>query len=382
MIYYITYVKPDILAHLNLKVSPAGDQKSKYIAEVLDSFGEEYKIIDLAETTNKNGYYKSIEKPYLNNGQIMTFNGFGKPNRIFNKLHYYYTNYQLKRFLTNLTSKDIVISYHSLLTAELFAKVKKKYDFKLVLELEEKYQDVVNCSNKLSFWEDEVIKAADGYILATEFLSNYIPNGKPYVVCNGTYKIEHQRRKKRINNTIHCVYAGTFDPSKGGAAAAAAAEFLGESYHMHILGFGSDEQINNIKNIIYNVSNRTKCKISYDGLKSGEEYIEFLQSCDIGLCTQIPDAQYVNTSFPSKILVYLANGLRVVSINIPAVKMSEIGDQLFYYNEQCSKEIAEAIEKVDLSTKFDPRRVLMELDKKLKVNLRSLILNLEEDRGE
>ena len=377
MIYYITYIKSNALDYLNLRVSPAADQKSKYIAEVLDSFEEEYRIINLAETTNKTGLYRSIDKPYLNYGHIMTFNGFGKPNKIFNKLHYYFTNYQLKIFLMNLTSNDIVISYHSLFTAKLFTKIKKKNNFKLILELEEKYQDVVKCSQRLSYWEDEVIKCADAYILATAFLSNYIPKDKPYVVCNGTYKVEHKRNVKRNDDKIHCVYAGTLDPTKGGAAAAAAAEFLNEKYHMHILGFGSEEQTVNIQKIIDSVSNKSNCIVTFDGLKSGEEYIQFLQSCDIGLCTQIPDAQYVNTSFPSKILVYLANGLRVISVDIPAVRNSEIGGELFYYKKQNSKEIAEQIMNVDTNIEFDSRNLLIELDRKFKHELKKLIQDIE-----
>lgn len=373
MVYYITFIKPDVLSYLNLKVSPAGDQKSSYVSEVLDSFNCEYTIVDLAETTNKSGIYKSTTITYLRNGKITTFNGFGKPNRIFNKLHYYYTNLQLTEFLNRLGQEDIVIAYHSLLTAKVLAKAKKKNKFKLILEVEEKYQDVVACSKKLSHWEDEVIKSADGFILATEYLSKYIPNNKSYVVCNGTYTVENKRCINHTDDKVHCVYAGTFDPTKGGAAAAAAAEFLDEKYHMHILGFGNETQIRNVKRIISDVSNKTKCTVTYDGLKTGEEYIRFLQSCDIGLCTQIPDAQYVNTSFPSKILVYLANGLRVVSVDIPAVKTSEIGDKLYYYKEQKPEKIAEAIKSVDLVSAFDPRETLLELDRKFKKELMSLI---------
>ena len=117
--------------------------------------------------------------------------------------------------------------------------------------------------------------------------------------------------------------------------------------------------------------------MTFDGLKSGEEYIQFLQSCDIGLCTQIPDAQYVNTSFPSKILVYLANGLRVISVDIPAVRNSEIGGELFYYKKQNSKEIAEQIMNVDTNIEFDSRNLLIELDRKFKHELKKLIQDIE-----
>ena len=161
---------------------------------------------------------------------------------------------------------------------------------------------------------------------------------------------------------IHCVYAGTFDPRKGGAAAAAAAaEFLPDDYHIHILGFGSDEEIRNMKDCISRVAKKSAAKVSYDGLLTGEDYIKFIQSCDIGLSTQNPDAAFNATSFPSKILSYLANGLRVVSIRIPAIEQSDVGDKLFYYDEQTPDQIAKAIRSIDMSQEYDSRRLIEQL---------------------
>ena len=37
-------------------------------------------------------------------------------------------------------------------------------------------------------------------------------------------------------------------------------------------------------------------------------------------------------SFPSKIITYMANGLRVVSANIRSVKSSLVGEYLTYYD--------------------------------------------------
>ena len=102
--------------------------------------------------------------------------------------------------------------------------------------------------------------------------------------------------------------------------------------------------------------------MSYDGLLSGEEYIRFIQSCDIVLSTQNPDAAFNATSFPSKILSYMANGLRVVSIRIPAIEQSAVGDALFYYDRQTSEEIAKAILSVDMNSSYDSRTLIHALD--------------------
>lgn len=61
------------------------------------------------------------------------------------------------------------------------------------------------------------------------------------------------------------------------------------------------------------------------------------------MSTQDPSAAFNSTSFPSKILVYLANGLKVVSIRIPAIEQSAVVDSLVFYDKQTPEKIAEAI---------------------------------------
>ena len=97
---------------------------------------------------------------------------------------------------------------------------------------------------------------------------------------------------------------------------------------------------------------------------SGEDYIRFIQSCDIGLSTQNPDAAFNATSFPSKILSYMANGLRVVSIRIPAIERSAVGNEVMFYNEQTPE--------VELGGR-DSKAVIEQLDLKFKEELARLI---------
>ena len=61
------------------------------------------------------------------------------------------------------------------------------------------------------------------------------------MVIYGTYNVEKQIANKFDDGKIHCVYAGTFDPRKGGMSAVNAAKFLDEKYHIHILGFGTEK---------------------------------------------------------------------------------------------------------------------------------------------
>lgn len=69
----------------------------------------------------------------------------------------------------------------------------------------------------------------------------------------------------------------------------------------------------------------------------------------------------------------MANGLRVVSVNIPAIKQSDIGEDVYYYEEQKPESIAKTIMKIDFSDGYDGRKKIMVLDKKFKEELKVLL---------
>ena len=131
-----------------------------------------------------------------------------------------------------------------------------------------------------------------------------------------------------------------------------------------------------MKQVIKDVSGKTKATVTYDGLLSGEDYIRFIQSCQIGLSTQNPDADFNATSFPSKILSYMANGLRVVSIRIPAIETSAVGNDMYYYDKQTPEEIAKAIANIDLLDDYAGRDLILKLDKQFRQEIKE-ILTLE-----
>ena len=191
----------------------------------------------------------------------------------------------------------------------------------------------------------------------------------------GMYKYNDIVRDSIFNDDlVHVVYAGTFDLRKGGGqAAVTAAEYLNDKYHLHILGFGSEEQILEIKDLIKIVSEKSQCKLSYDGLKIGNDYINFIKSCHIGLSTQNPNATFNETSFPSKILSYMSNGLRVVSIKIPVIENSRVGKYLTYYERQTPEEIANAIMSVNINDDYSARKIIEELDSSFFVQLKKLL---------
>lgn len=378
--YIAYYSDPDESKHR--KAAPSADTKIDYIVSVLMREGCNVKVIskcgvEKCESILKyNGDY-AIEK----NGTLVRFvpslTSKFRPLRFFTRI---YTNLKINRLIKKecLNTDCKILIYHSLGMCSII-KYLKKHKKSFILEVEEIYSDVMAKKKKQNREkEDFMFSAASSYIFSTELLNREINSGnKPYVVCNGTYNTTQKLVEEKIfddKDKNHCVYAGTFDPRKGGVIAAiSAAEFLSENYHMHILGFGNEEETKSMKDLISEVSKKSVATVTYDGLLSGEEYIRFIQSCDIGLSTQNPDAAFNATSFPSKILSYMSNGLRVVSIRIPAIEGSAIGKYMYYYDKQTPEEIAKTIMTVNLNDDYNGRQVISKLDAEFSYDIAKLM---------
>lgn len=352
--------------------------KMNYICEALENNGYNTEIVSASGAVEKK-FCKSKKVKLTDKTTLKLFSSLPRLNRIVSVIDRVILKTKLFLYMIKNTNKDsIVMVYHSLGYMSLVKRLKKLKGFKLIIEAEEIYGDVIG-DEKTSQKEYEFFKIADGFIFPTELLSEKVnTEKKPEAIIYGTYHIEKEMPKIFSDGKIHCVYAGTFDPRKGGAIASAeSAMFLDENYHVHILGFGNEKEKAEMLNTIDNISKKSKADITYDGLLSGEEYIKFIQSCDIGLSTQNPNGKYNDTSFPSKILSYMANGLRVVSIRIPAIEKSAVGKFMYYYDEQTPENIAKAIKSIDFSEEYDSRKTIGLLDKAFICDLKTMLKGLE-----
>jgi glycosyltransferase involved in cell wall biosynthesis len=216
---------------------------------------------------------------------------------------------------------------------------------------------------------------ADGYIFSSNQLcKRFNSQNKPYVICMGTYNAEDTLSTPIDDGKTHIVYAGTFNPHKGGVFnAISATEYLDSSYHLHILGGADEKLFKLVAKAIIEASLKTECQITYDGFLTGDEYKSFLQSCHIGLSTQDSEGAFNNSSFPSKILVYLANGLKVVSSKIPAVTTSMVDSAMYYYDYQAPREIARAIKDARENDKCDPRELVDKLNRSFIEDIKILL---------
>ena len=361
----------------NRNVTPSAITKGKYVASALASCSSEVEIVSLAYPTKDSQdevYYQVSENVICH-----LFKGKYSNNRIIRYLNHKLYDKKIRKYLKqNVKKDDIIVVYHSLANMKLVKYIKKNITDKIVYEVEEIYGDVIN-DEKTKTKELKAFKNASSYIFSNDYLNSIINTKQlPYVTCYGTYEIPTLYKEAFNDNLIHCLYAGTLAQNKGALNAINVAKYLPNNYLIHILGFGSEKDIADIKNAVNEVNNSYgTTKVIYEGLKLNEEYLKFIQKCQIGLCTQNIDAAFNTTSFPSKILSYMSNGLEVVGVNIAAIKNSKVGQYIQFYNVPDEKEIANAILNINLNNKTNNVDVVKEQDKEFKEDLKDMLVKYE-----
>lgn len=377
----ITYISffdtQDSIIKRNYVTSAAN--KIEYIANAIASSDINVEILSASQVIEERfKLYPSEQKHLSENISVKLPFSWGGNRGFLKKVKIvWHLIYLLTYLIFKCRKSDTVIVYHSLGYFDIIRWAKKICNFKLILEVEEIYSDVSKMSSYWKGLEFKMFDIADAFILSNDLLNAKINvHHKPSVVIYGTYHVEQKLTEKFNDGKIHAVYAGTFDPDKGGAQAAiSAVEYLPENYHVHICGFGEERIIQQIKKQIDTMQAKSRATVTYDGLKKGTAFIEFLQKCHIGLSTQKPDGKYNDTSFPSKILTYMSNGLAVVSIRIPVLLKTMFSNQLSYYDMPAGQSLAEAIMNCDLNVSY--RDTIIALDKLFKHNINSLIKHVQ-----
>ncbi|MDD6479311.1 MAG: hypothetical protein PUF48_05845 [Oscillospiraceae bacterium] len=344
----------------------AATNKMDYIISAIKRNGYNVTIVSASRTRNKKSCKGHIFQ-IADNEKLVLFPSLGLNGFISRCLRKLQSDWHLMvYFFKNVKKGQPVIVYHSPTFFNLIKSLKKIIKFKLILEVNELYSDV-DLDEKMKINEMKIIEAADAYIFSTEMLDEKVNrNHKSFIINHGTYIIEGPLKDllfEKERSKKHLLYAGTFSKKRGSAKAAAlAGQFLSSNYHIHLIGTGTSEEIEELKEIGKNNSKEDVATVTVDGLLSGEEYIKFLQSCDLGFNTQFCDAAYNDTSFPSKVLSYLSNGLRVVSVRIPVIEKSVVNPLMTYYEGNDPKDIANAVKSIDWNKPYDSREVVEKMD--------------------
>ena len=375
-IYYIALYDTNEWIHEKRRVFQSGINKANTVINALNNLGWNVNIISMSTTLGDKRCPARICDLSLQT-KLYQFACFGRKGTLSRITNFIWLRLQLVHYVSrHIKNNDIVIVYHNTEYPKLIYLLKKLLCFKMILELEEIYADV-NGNERLRKKENHLIDKADAFIFPTEKLNERVNrHNKPFAIVYGPYMIRTKSKRRNYDNIIHVVYAGTFNPQKGVLDAIKAAGFLSEEYTLHILGNGSENEITIVKKTIGETIHRTNASIMYEGEIKGESFYDFLEKCDIGLCPQDPNALFTDTSFPSKVLTYLSCGLRVVSIKIPSISESKIGDMISFYSEQDPQEIANTIRSVDLHSTFDYVNRIIELKSDFEKSMSKILENI------
>ena len=351
---------------------PAANNKMSYLIEKLNQLGNSVHVISPSWSVDPKVLFEWKKDVIVHDNFKVTFvPSFPTNNRYAQYLRDVFTKIWLFFYLLrHVRCNEEIIVYHSPALIAVIHWIKRIKKIKIILDVEEIYSDIHELGEKVRKNEMQFIHCADKYIFSTEMLEEKLNiSQKPAMIWYGVYKVEEDRMKRFDDGKIHIVYAGNLEPRKGSHIAVKTAEFLDERYHIHIIGYGDESSI---KQLIQETREKTLCRLSFDGTLRGEEYISFLHSCSIGLCTQEPIASYNETSFPSKVLSYLSNGLRVIAIEINSLKKSKISSLLYYYHGEPRK-VADVIKIMDMNDGYDSRHLIDSLDREFSNNLSSLL---------
>ncbi|WP_458408808.1 glycosyltransferase [Bacteroides congonensis] len=354
--------------------SPAADTKIDYIIEVLNRIGYDVDHISRAQSTIDQYIPSYVEKN--GNNTYRYFASFGKTKsflRIFNR---WFMELQFFGWcLFNIKRNEKVLVYHSLGYDSAFIKLKKLKNIHIIGDIEEIYQDVSKQKPSKERDEYRFIDICDKYMFSNTILNERLNNrNKPYLVVHGIYRINEYEPISYNDGKIHILYAGTYDPNKGGALISVkVAKYLNDNYHLHITGFGSSKQAEEIRVEVERVKAFTKCDITFHGYLNNIDFLDLMHHCSIGLCTQDPTSLLNLTSFPSKILNYMANGLVVLTGRNRAIMESAVADLVYYYDEQKPEDIARGIVTIVNPQGYECRERLIKLNADFENELKNIL---------
>ena len=267
---------------------------------------------------------------------------------------------------------DIVMTYHSLAYGRFWAKLHERIGFRWISEVNEIYclsQGDYQDSGRLEK-EIRMFSSSDGYLFANDVMAKKYANGKPYAICYGNYNVYASKEAFQGKN-IKIVYTGIINQDRGVYNAISAMKYLTANYEIHILGFGSAENMEQMWEHI-RTANQENERVFFEGTKAGKEYTEFLLRHQIGISLMDTSAEISENAFPSKILTYLGHSLFVVSSRCPSIVNSNVADSIYFCGES-EEDIAKTILQIPIFETNSGAAKLKKLNKQLLNDLENVL---------
>lgn len=281
----------------------------------------------------------------------------------------------------NVDSEDALLVYHAPAYMPLYSYFQKRCPC-FILELNDRYCFHYRSALQarvIDYLERKAIRNADGYILASRWLSEIIPNCAPYTVNYGDSTVASSTKPYRKSNKYRVLYAGVIEELRGAAYLVAnAAKFLPDSIEICIAGFGNKEALRKLNKLIEGINADPGCaSVSFVGCLEGEMLDEFLFSGDVAVnAHSYPKGSEwkAKYSFPSKIALYCGHGLYVITSCEEALSASDFAPCLRYFETGSAESLAEAILRYceESDDEIDPRDIVRGINESFEKGLMRL----------
>lgn len=366
------------LSQDNRYIQKSSTSKMDYIAQSLNKGGFFVHFISPAWILSSNHFFcikKQSTKIIGDNKKITITPSISSKFRVANILNRFLSLLWLFFWLLFHTKKnERILVYHSPFYALLLKLINRIKKIKIILEVEEIYSEVWNVSGFTAKNEYMLLNQAECFIAVSDELAKRL-GGKTKAVVYGDYNMAEKNYPIKVDpsQNINLIYAGSIDSIRGGAInSVLMASFLPDNYLVHICGSGLEQDIKELIKVINQINlSKGRCVCVYQGYKTGVDLLNFISICDIAINPQ-KTGEYMNSAFPSKIIFYLTNNLRVVSTDIKSIKESPFAQYIEFSVDDSPKSFAEAVQRVDIHGKFEIEILFKELDKKVVKSLVSI----------
>lgn len=345
--YIVNYADPNLKR--NVRRFESVNNKVEYILSVLSRLNYDVFILSTLEGLDKSGFLFSEYgiSPFGNRIKYITT--CGGRNIFYRVVSILLTYIQLLSYLIRKVGRDdIVLIYHSyryIIPLYLYRFFSKK---RIVLELEEIYAVTWQKKRKKNFEENFVRNIPNAYILINNLISEKCKLNKPYVVCYGNYSFP-DTAFNTLSNPIHIVYGGLIKKKGDAFKALELANYLTSDYQIHVAGYGDVDSVNLLLSCIEKLNTALGYEaVVYDGNMPTQTYYRFLKKCSFGLCIKSEElSKESDYYYPSKILVYLGNGVLPVCNKLNSVMSSDFSTNILFVDSYDFAEIAEKIKDIN-----------------------------------
>lgn len=362
----------------------SGISKIEYMLDVLKSLGEKVVVVSTAGSAEP-----GLQRGFMQ-GDVLYLPSLCLKGAVGRKLNMYFMQWKLFQYLMkNVSNDDLVMYYHSMSYAWPLRWARRFKKFKLIMEFNDKYSYHYTNKKKVAKVdriEKKLIAEADAYVFASPMMIDLTQGNKPYTVNYGSYapaEARMQKTKETAADKVHVLYSGVLEPlRKAGALAIAAMETLPNNYVLHIAGFGNEAYVSDVREKIAVINQKKGFDaIVFHGFLNQAQLGDLMQMCDISLSTHKYEfAWQSDLSFPSKIPLNMANGLYMVTQDLPVILNSPFKDAICFYSEDVPEKIAEAILRCNeirlLGSRNVPAKIIQGLDEQFRSELKALTIGL------